>query len=754
MAMTTTGKMMPPAMQRLIKGGDRSMTTVSDDDMLMKQVMGTHVPDGSEVDVELLLHLVKDILRRANLDADTVTAVGSPAQTKKMEDETYRARYNDVLAELSDCIDLVYCELSVKALSGGEAHATTLSIFNMLNPFPWDAKLALTLAAFTLNYGKFWLLAQIYSTSQLAKSMAILKQLPMIMEHSGVHKSRFDALNSLIQAMLKVTRCVVDLKELPSAYISSELPALSAAMAHVPTAVYWTIRSAVACASQITSLTSYGLEYRTSTTGAWELSALAHKLTNIYEHLQKQINICHQHIEENRRAELAWRQNLVRLIETIHFDDTMILKSLIYPKKDIMPLVEGTTKKRVNIEVLRRRNVLLLISGLDISQEELSILEQIHSESKLHATRQEMHPYELVWIPVVDRSVQWTDPMQKHFEGLKSTMPCYTVMDPNLIDRAVIRLIKEKWHFRNKPIVVVIDQQGRVVCPNAIHMMWIWGSNAFPFTTPREEDLWKDESWRLELLVGGIDQTILNWIEEGKYIFLYGGDDIEWIRKFTVAARQVAQASKIPLEMVYVGKSSKREQVRRAIETISLEKLSYTWQDPTMVWFFWTRLESMLFSKIQLGKVDKFDLMMQQIEKLLSFDKAGVWAVLSKGSNIAVSGHGTTVLQALQEYEQWKEYVPTKGFDNAFGERHGNIHKATQPCCRFEFQSTAGRIPESMRCPECKRRMEKLTTFVCCHEEPVPTSQHLGVINQSKPLYGGGIYECLVGHNKKAMYAL
>jgi len=155
-------------------------------------------------------------------------------------------------------------QLSAKALTGGEAHSTTLAICSMLAPFSWDAKLVLTLAAFAFNYGEFWLLAQIYTTNQLAKSMAILKQLPMIMEHSGALKSRFDALNGLIQAMLKVTRCVVDLKDLPSAYISSEAPALSAAMAHVPTAVYWTIRSAVACASQITSLTSYGIEYALS----------------------------------------------------------------------------------------------------------------------------------------------------------------------------------------------------------------------------------------------------------------------------------------------------------------------------------------------------------------------------------------------------------------------------------------------------------------------------------------------------------
>ncbi|KAI4388787.1 hypothetical protein MLD38_001085 [Melastoma candidum] len=208
-------------------------------------------------------------------------------------------------------------------------------------------------------------------------------------------------------------------------------------------------------------------------------------------------------------------------------------------------------------------------------------------------------------------------------------------------------------------------------------------------------------------------------VREGKYIFLYGGDDIEWIRKFTSAARQVAQAAKIPLEMVYVGKSNKREQVRRAIATITAEKLSSTWQDLTMIWFFWTRLETMLFSKIQLGKADDRDPVMQQIKKLLSYDKAGGWAVLSRGSNLLVNGHGTTVLPALLEYDLWKEQVAVKGYDVAFKEHHDRIHDVAHPCCRFEFPSEVGRIPESMTCPECQRYMEKLITFLCCHEEGI-----------------------------------
>ncbi|XP_010029068.1 protein SIEVE ELEMENT OCCLUSION B [Eucalyptus grandis] len=716
--LTTASKMMPPAMQRLIKGGDRSMIMMSDDIAMMKQVTDTHAPDGREVDVKPLLLLVEDILNRATLTASTGPTMGSP-YAENMEDKGYQASFNAVLDVLSYTIERISCELSAKALTGGEAHATTLSICNMLAPFSWDAKLVLTLAAFAFNYGEFWLLAQIYTTNQLAKSMAILKQLPMIMEHSGALKSRFDALNGLIQAMLKVTRCVVDLKDLPSAYISSEAPALSAAMAHVPTAVYWTIRSAVACASQITSLTSYGIEYISSTTEAWELSTMDHKLKNIYEHLQKQIDICKQYIEEKRDIEAY--QTLLNLFETIHIDNMKVLKALIYPKDDILPLVEGTSKKRVNLEVLRRRNVLLLISGLDISQDELSILEQIHGESKLHTTQRQINQYEVVWIPIVDRSVKWTDPVQKQFEALQSRMPWYTVYHPNLIHKVAIRFIREQWHFRNKPILVVLDPQGKVVSPNAIHMMWIWGSNAFPFTTLREEALWKEEEWTLELLVDGMDPTILNWIREGKYIFLYGGDDIEWIRKFTTAARQVAMAARIPLEMVYVGKSSKREQVQRAIDTINDEKLSSTWQDLTLVWYFWTRLESMFFSKIQLGKVDEHGLLIQQLKRLLSFDKAGGWAILSKGSSIVVNGHRNTVLPALLEYDLWKEHVPTKGYDVAFKEHYEKIRDVAHPCCRFEFQSAGGRIPESLRCPECQRLMEKLTTFVCCHEKVVPT---------------------------------
>lgn len=155
--------------------------------------------------------------------------------------------------------------------------------------------------------------------------------------------------------------------------------------------------------------------------------------------------------------------------------------------------------------------MLLLFSGLEFSTDELLILEQIYNESKAHSSRLESR-YELVWIPIVNQSSEWTDQNQRKFEELRENMPWYSVYHPSLIGKAVIWFVQSEWKYKNKAILVVLDPQGRVACPNAIHMMWIWGSAAFPFTSSREEALWKEETWRLELLVDGIDTEILNWV--------------------------------------------------------------------------------------------------------------------------------------------------------------------------------------------------------------------------------------------------
>ena len=54
---------------------DRGMMTMSDDNMMVKQIHATHAPDGREFDVRPLFQLVEDILNRATLVADPSISV-------------------------------------------------------------------------------------------------------------------------------------------------------------------------------------------------------------------------------------------------------------------------------------------------------------------------------------------------------------------------------------------------------------------------------------------------------------------------------------------------------------------------------------------------------------------------------------------------------------------------------------------------------------------------------------------------------
>lgn len=156
--------------------------------------------------------------------------------------------------------------------------------------------------------------------------------------------------------------------------------------------------------------------------------------------------------------------------------------------------------------------MLLYITDLrHVSDQELMIFEQMYQESRQESARLESQ-YEVVWLPVVDKAKPWTQVKKNKFERLQSMMPWYSLYDPSLLEPATIRYIKEVWLFNAKPITVVLDPQGKVVNLNAIHMMWIWGSLAYPFSSSREEALWKQESWGLVLLADTIDPSLYDWV--------------------------------------------------------------------------------------------------------------------------------------------------------------------------------------------------------------------------------------------------
>ena len=193
------------------------------------------------------------------------------------------------------------------------------------------------LAAFSVIYGKFWLVAHPSPTNLLTKSIAILEQLPDMLGVKEPWKPKFKAPTDLIKTILEVAKCIVDFSELPLQYMNLEGRGMPTAAAHIPIAVYWTIYGMAICTKQTMCLPGMGQEYVISGHSIsqiiphnivfcspfrnkrklvsllislasfrdvdeimedWNQWSLEHKLTQIHNYLKAQLAVCHQHICE------------------------------------------------------------------------------------------------------------------------------------------------------------------------------------------------------------------------------------------------------------------------------------------------------------------------------------------------------------------------------------------------------------------------------------------------------------------------
>ncbi|TYJ41307.1 hypothetical protein E1A91_A03G011800v1 [Gossypium mustelinum] len=399
-----------------------------------------------------------------------------------------------------------------------------------------------------------------------------------------------------------------------------------------------------------------------------------------------------------------------RTIETPQMDNLKILLKIFRKEETYYLLNPDKTKVDVLNDVLRRKQVLLLISDLDISQEEIRVLEALYKGERVSC---ELN-YEILWLPIVDRST-WNDGYEQKFLSLQSIMPWYTVNHPFAIEPAVIKYIMEVWGFVKKPIAVTLDPKGKVLCPNALNMMWIWGNSAFPFSSEKEESFWKAEAWTLELLVDRLEPNLPTWVSQQKVVCFYGGVQMEWIESFTTATKGVAKALDIGLEMVYVGKNNAKERVKKITGLIKEKQLSHAWEDDN-VWFFWNRLESMLYSKTQHGKTIENDAIKQEVMTMLAYDGSeNGWAVFFSGSDEMVRANGDKVISSMESFDEWEKLAKQMGFIPALRKQLEGITD-NHHCTRLILPENSGGIPERVQCAECGRPMEMYFMYRCCVE--------------------------------------
>nr|GMD13264.1 protein SIEVE ELEMENT OCCLUSION B-like [Ipomoea batatas] len=242
------------------------------------------------------------------------------------------------------------------------------------------------------------------------------------------------------------------------------------------------------------------------------------------------------------------------------------------------------------------------------------------------------------------------------------------------------------------------------------------------YTTERETDLWKLEIWCTKLVLGGMEPEI-EWVDENKYIFLIGGNDLKWVKAFVSKVMQVVSLNpQLAIMISYIGSNMK------VASTILQDNICEALASPGDSWFVWARLRSTFLSRIkfldQTFCDEDHDEIVEGLKKMLAYeakDFAGDgWAMLCKGNEIVVCDLGDKMLTVMNEFEKWKESAIAKGFDQAFKDHHEMLTpiyaSKHHPCCALDdYPCSFDKVSENVECPQCCQNMQKFVTFRCHH---------------------------------------
>ncbi|XP_023515202.1 protein SIEVE ELEMENT OCCLUSION B-like [Cucurbita pepo subsp. pepo] len=680
--MASTVPKTPTAAPALLHSAHKEETSTRhySDELVTGHIYAKHRDDDTtKIDLPSYISVIENILTTSHRITDNIHR-GTEGRLV-YSDDTLRS--NVVIDPPLCTLHRINSELSCKAPGITKAHETTLEIFDILTNYPWEAKAALTLLAFTSDYGDLWHLYHYSMTDPLAKSLAIIKRVASLKKHLDSFPYQQVLLNpsSLIRSCLQAIKYMNQIREF-SKYDVKELPELPSALRQIPLITYWVIHTIVASKIHLSSYLS-----ETENQPQRYLNDLSDKIANVLNELEKHLNAIRE-----QHAEVDLFRWLVDHIEHYHTDITLVVSKLLSGKTETNPLIDGSTLREVSVqESLSGKNVILVISELNISNDDIEALHHVYERLKTdHKT------YEIVWIPIIPASYHAED--LKRYEYLRSIMKWHSI--PFTTKIAGMRYMEERWQLREDPLVVVLNSQSKVVFRNAIHLIRVWGNEAIDFTHDRSKSLLR-RNWPDSTLVKFTHQPRLqNWIKQEKSILFYGGRNPAWIQQFEERVEILKNDPFIiegsSFEIVRIGKDVKGE------------------DDPTLMSRFWNTQWGYFVVKSQLIGSSASETT-EDILRLISYQNEDGWVVLTVGSAPVLVGRGVLILRLLEEFPKWKQSLRLKAFPDAFREYFNELALKSHQCDRVILPGFSGWIPMTINCPECPRFMETGISFKCCH---------------------------------------
>ncbi|KAL1539296.1 protein SIEVE ELEMENT OCCLUSION C isoform X2 [Salvia divinorum] len=656
-------------------------TTRNIDDFLKREIVLTHDPDDQQqLDPDLLLNLVEAIF----------SCMGE--NPIDFDQEAF-FDYDPSEEPICRTIYKVSNKMLARCIGGEDLHRSTLQLLEMLGPFRWDAKMVVALASFTRSYGMFWLVLQMQSENALSLLLAVVRRIPNTMTFM---RPRFKALNLLVETILRLTRLLISYESWSAMHEMVDDQDREITRSKICLASYWICRSLLVCFSQIADLRNFSLECSDrAVVAAWGLYSLGNKLSSLCSDLGECIDRCKQQIE--RRL----YEKLLHVFKEKGDDNQKALHPF-FAWQDEFPFKDCSSNK-IGILELKSKIVLLLITKPDLLPlDKAYFLVQQTTGAE---------DFVVLWVPVPSTN-GWSSAAKTSFEFFSTRVPWLSVRRPWSLHPAVVSFFRQEWGFGDEPVLVVLNEDGLVSNTSAMDIVWIWGARAFPFTSSRERELWEQANWTVGLLVDGISPLLSQWIEQGRNLCIYGGDNIDWIRKFSKKIKKI-RALGFDLEAVYVGCKNPGESVRSMIHTIDEEDLSSSITFSS-VDFFWFRLETLKRSIGQQDRACRCDEIAARVGELLDSGSKDGWGVIGRGwSKDVVMLEQGVLEQGLEALQMWRG-------NEMVTDLAGALRAALEAAfdvggCRHDevVEYEEGLAEKTKICGSCRVPMEKFVVYKC-----------------------------------------
>ncbi|KAL3724759.1 hypothetical protein ACJRO7_029857 [Eucalyptus globulus] len=602
-------------------------------------------------------------------------------------DESHEKVSNDISqtiisSEISRVIHEIRSQMACKAERGRDAEERLRGIFSTLSSYRWTTQLLLVLAAFAQQYGEFWYISKDPSEggNALLKGLSSLKKKLI----SDKKAEKEVPLNEVVVDLLDWTNSLVNLEKLVTQHRGKRVPILAEAFRTMPK---WSCQAIIA----IVAAGDYF---------AWlmddDKSAEPLELHTLASSVLALLWDCKREIDRIDRIDRMKEYH--KYVEKVKATGDIVdfLNSLLTAKDSFQdPIVTGPNDKPVRFELFSKKSVLLIISHLKISMDDIETLRIIYEDpQRLRKSPKEddqedsNNPiqteketlYELVWIPIVDgRLKDW-----EALPNLKSLMPWAYRVDPQRMNTWAPKYIKEEWHFKRETMVVVLDSHGRVENTDAMPMLRIWGTNAFPYTGNEFTHPWMGIwSWVQLVLRELVVQHGTSDAAKDEYILFWGPPAVE------VAAADagggVPSIREIPIE-----------DMRR----------------------FRTLLRSCLICRLQAVQILKIesnplrDRMVYEMSEAYKACQRGGVAILTKGPDLQVQHVGllSDIEMATEQVAEFWWTALAEGFEKKYKDAQG------QSMCLHAYVPHYTDL-EDLYCPVCGRFMRYDLCLMCCHSD-------------------------------------